>query len=649
MSSVTAVIGDTSSVGSLMFTENNGGGLDPRANIAFAQRRRNPAPGVARIRTVVAPHTVSDALGGYISADFTIPAEEALRWRPVLRLNAVCWLFDGGTPIFFGYLQQPVWTQTGDCQITLAGGWALLGTSRKREAWDLWDMTLLTKGTGANENKSGSVNVNSDGSITLSIPASTLAGSDRCSVDLLLFGEVAFGNDDKLITAFEFDIKDASNFGVNRRFRVIGKANAAGATGDQLWDSAPSGAAGSSGVQGSLNLAGTNQSGAWPSGSYRCLRFEIVNTAGSSTIAADWYVTLARIRISTRESLFVAGGSTMDSGAVARDVLTFGAGVGSGATGMASTSLQTDLPQEFWPSSIFERSPDRGTNVYLYGLDPRIPLSSAPNSGVGITGFTALEWQSPADILTALVAIDGCHCGLYLPYNGRGGYDAPGWVSSGGFGADVGSSWLSAPPMLTYQAFTDPVTNPDYLIFTRQGATVEPAADAQPLISMEYINYQNLRGRQLSVVDTDANTKNYAYAQGWRRAEDYSIQPAVGDQNLAASLGQQQLQLRRQPVSAATITIENDGSTRTPILKAGATIPRLAMIRPGSAHIVDMNAGSGLRSGYVTHVEWWGQTLTSNERAELTLSEPPGRPGKRRQAGIIVNRYQRTRTGILSR
>jgi hypothetical protein len=155
-----------------------------------------------------------------------------------------------------------------------------------------------------------------------------------------------------------------------------------------------------------------------------------------------------------------------------------------------------------------------------------------------------------------------------------------------------------------------------------------------------------LRGRQLSEVQSDATSQNYLYAQGFRRADDYTIQPAVGDVNQAAALGQQNLAARRQPRAAGTITIENDGSTRTPILNAGANIPRLATIRPGSVRMADILASSGLKAGYATHVEWWGATLTSNEHVELTLSTP-GQMGFQRALARQALRANRQRVRVL--
>jgi hypothetical protein len=625
VSTVTAIIGDCASVGAAVMQ-----GQD-----VISGHRRNPQVVAARIRNIQNPHTVQDALGGYISADFTIPSYEALRWRPVLRYRAVCWLFDGATPIFHGWLQQPIWTTQGDCQVTLMGAWQLLSQSYMREAWEMLDTTLLQRGQSSHENRNGQFTVNSDGSVTLSIPASTLAGNDICSVDYLLFGEPVGPDDEKTITTFEVDVSASQNLGTNRRFRVVGKSTAAAATGDQLWDVGSAGFTGSSGLQGAQDLALNNQAAVpWPqTAGYRCLRFEIINTAGSSAIAADWYVTLDRIRIGTREPMLPPFGTLTDTAAIARDLLLI-------KTCNSLLSAGHELPQEFLPSAVQVGLVDANTFPYSYGLDPRFPLSSAPNSGIEIQGFTALEWQSPADVLAALAAIDNCRVGFYTPYGGRAGYDAPGLA-----GTDVGSSWLTAPPCLVYQAFTDPTTNPDYLIFTRQGAVVEPTTDTQPLADVLYTNFQSLSGRQLSEVVTDADTRNYAWAQGFRSADTYAIQPPVGP-GAATSLGEAALTQRRQPAAAATITITNTSSNRTPILKAGATIPHLATIRPGSAHIADQAAATNLRAGYITHVEWWGQTLDQPETVQLTLANP-GQMLLDRRLAIAARRANRERTKVL--
>ncbi len=116
--------------------------------------------------------------------------------------------------------------------------------------------------------------------------------------------------------------------------------------------------------------------------------------------------------------------------------------------------------------------------------------------------------------------------------------------------------------------------------------------------------------------------------------------------NQAAALGQQNLAARRQPLAAGTITIENDGAARTSVLKGGATIPRLATIRPGSVRVADILASSGLKAGYATHVEWWGATLTSNEHVELTLSTP-GQMGVQRALAPQALRANRQRVRVL--
>lgn len=637
MSTYTAVIGDVASVGTLAANQDI-------TTAAASARRRNPAVASARIRNVVAPHIVSDAVGGLLTADFTIPAWEAQQYRGVLRYGAVVWLFDGSTPIFYGWAEQPTWTTTGDCQMNISGPWVILGRSRMREVYDLWDMTLLTRGTGAGENKAGNVSQNSDGSITLSFPSgTTLAASDRVSVDYFLFGEAAGPNDAKAITAFEFDISDSNGLSAAHRFKVIGRDSPGGGTSDEIWNA---GTSGPSNIQGAQNLAGLNAiGGQWPNtNGYRCLRFQLVFTS-AATISADTYVTLDRIRVGTREALFqgVTGGvvDPYDTGVLARDLLTLK------SDGSANDVSVLDMPQEFWQSGVTTLA-DSATFVYQYGLNPVTPPSSAPDSAIGVTGFSALEWQNPADILTDLAAVDASNVGFYLPYNGRSGYDAPGSNISGAGFVDVGSFWLSAPPQLYYQAFTDPTTNPDYLIIPREGATVEPDTDVQMLSDNLYVNYQTNKGSQRSVVETDASTLNYLYAQGFRRADDYTFEPSSGDDQMPVSAAKQAMRQRRNPNTAATITIENDGSARYPILKGGAAIPKLATIRPGTARVAD--AGPGLRSGWVTHVEWWGQTLTDNEKVELTLGLPgavTGTKAVKRVTGKLANRTLKRRHRIL--
>jgi len=644
MAAYTAIIGDARSVGALA-------GSALRGDQAVLQRL-NPQVATARVRGILNPHIVKDAVGGLISADFTIPAEEAARWRPLLRYGAVVWMFDGGEPIFYGYAEQPVWTSTGDCQMNISGMWTVLSRTRTREVWDLWDMSLLSRGTGANENKAGQANVNSDGTVTFSIPSGTVvAASDRISVDYLLFDEPAGVSDGKLITAFEFNISDQVGMGTTVRLRVIGKATAAAATGDLLYDT---GATGPSTRQGATNLNGTNQGGvAWGSESgYRCLRFQYIFTAGG-TLGADHYATLDRIRVSTRESLFpsVSGGvvAPLDTGVLARDVLSIRS-PNSVTTSSTYLSEQLDTPPEFWPSKVAAGATDTNSYAYAWGLDPTTGTGTAPNSGVATSGFSALEWQSPTDILSALAGIDGNHVGFYLPYNGRGGYDAPGnqYAASAPAVPDVGSFWLAAPPQLYYQAFSDPTTNPDYTVQTQEGAQVTPTTDVQPLVSYVYTNYQTIKGRQQSVVVQDASQKNYAFSQGYQRREDYTIQPSVGDNQTPTSQAAQYLAQRRLPVASAVITITNDGASRYAILKQGCVIARLATIRPGSLQINGVaTSGLNLSAGYATHVEWWGESDTGPEYVELTLAQPPGQISRETAHGRLAYRSLKTRHRIL--
>jgi len=640
----TAVIGDARSVGALA------GSQTIPTNAALP--RLNPQLATARIRNVLNPHIVSDAVGGLLGADFTIPAEEAIRWRPLLRYGVVVWLFDGSTPLFQGYAEQPVWTATGDCQMTVSGPWVILQRARMREAWDLWDLSQYTRGVGAAENKAGQVNITADGAVTFSFPNGTVvATSDRVSINYTLFGEAAGVADSKFITAFEFDITAVQGLSAARRFRVRGQDTPTTGAADLLYDTISTG---SSGVQGALNLNGTNQgAAAWPSArGYRCVVFQMVFTTGSTLSTQDVFVTLDRIRVSSRESLFqtVSGGvvNPLDTAAVARDVLTIKPPFSAAST-TPYGNWGIDIPLEFFPSSENAGAPDSNTYTYGFGRDPVTGTGTAPNSGVGTTGFNALEWQSPADILTALAAIDGSHVGFYLPYNGRGGYDPAGANNPSGFTAtDVGSFWLTAPPQLFYQAFTDPTTNPDYTVQTQEGAQVVPTTDVQPLVDYLYANYQTIKGRQQSVVVQDVSQKNYVFSQGYRRVEDYTIQPSVGDNQTPTSQAAQYLAQRRLPTASAVITITNDGASRYAILKQGCVIARLATIRPGSLQINGVaTSGLNLSAGYATHVEWWGESDTGPEYVELTLAQPPGQISRETAHGRLAYRSLKTRHRIL--
>ena len=71
-----------------------------------------------------------------------------------------------------------MWTATGDCQMNISRRRGRCSAVRRtREAWDMWDVSLLTKGTGANENKAGQFNVNSDGTVTFSFPNGTVVAA----------------------------------------------------------------------------------------------------------------------------------------------------------------------------------------------------------------------------------------------------------------------------------------------------------------------------------------------------------------------------------------------------------------------------------------------------------------------------------------
>lgn len=636
MSQITAVIADTSSIGYVR------SGIDA-TNSTYANlfKRRNPQNAVARIRTVMNPHMLQEVPGGLLSFDFTIPAEEAQRWRPMLRYGAYCWVFDGSSPIFYGQiLDQPSWTPAGDAQVVVSGPWVMLGKSRVLEVWELRDLGVWTQSSAANEKRDASVQIRGDGSLMLAFANGVaLTSGQFVAVEYVLpsAGGNGIALDVPVITGFEVHVSDAAfNSNVNLTFRVQQIASYGG-TGTTVYSTTTTG---SSLRQTADNVFSENTGGTW--GPSQGLRFGIHATAattpgGSATVVVD------RMRITTRQSLFPSNSGSHDTAAIARDLLQPQQLVSAGTFRLP----QFFLPEPFWPGDT--------TNVVTtdatvkYGLDALTGTGSAPDSGVAITGFNILQMTSPSEVLLQLAGIDGYHVGFYLPYNQRGGYDA-------GNVNDVGQSlWLSARPQLYYQAWPDPKTAPDYTIQIREGASVQNDDQRQQMLNIAYANYQTTRGAPdtSTMVDGDPRlgvfspSANYLTNQGFRAIEDWTIDASVNAET-ADSLAKQMLEVRRTPSASSTVTITNDGTTRWPILKNGAQVPHLSMIRPGSVRVVDVPAAGGLRQGYATRVEWWGQTLEEPEHVELTLSDPGQMLLERRIAwsGMRANRQRVTGRGV---
>ena len=637
MSQITAVIADTSSIGYIRSNidhDATGG-----TNYVTNNKRRNPQNAVARIRTVMNPHMLQEVPGGLISFDFTIPAEEAQRWRPMLRYGAYAWIFDGATPIFCGQiLDQPSWTAAGDAQIVVSGPWVMLGKSRVLEVWELRDLGVWTQSTGSNQRRDASFTLRGDGSIMFSFANGIAITSGQYTAVEFVLPQTS-GNgltlDIPVITGFEVHVSDAAfNANVNLTFRVQA-INSYGGAGTSLYSST---ATGTSQRQTLDNVFSENSAGSWaaPSQGLRMGIFATANTTpgGSANGVVD------RMRITTRQSLFPATGSTQDTAAIARDMLQPQQILGGGTFRYPNLFL----PEPFWPSNTTNTfSTDAAVN---YGLDALTGTGSAPNSGIGVTGFNISQWTSPSEVLLQLASIDGYHVGFYLPYNQRGGYDA-------GNTNDAGQSlWLSARPQLYYQAWPDPRTTPDYTIQIREGASVQDDDQRQEMLNVAYGNYQTTRGNPGTSDDMDGdtlqgpsgtNSQNYLTNQGFRAIEDWTIDASV-DALTADSLVKQMLQTRRVPNASSLVTITNDGTTRWPILKGGAQVPHLSMIRPGSVRLVDVPSAGGLRQGYATRVEWWGQTLDEPEHVEMTLSDPGQMLLERRiaWAGMRANRQRIT-------
>jgi len=483
----------------------------------------------------------------------------------------------------------------------------------------------------SNQKRDAAIQVRGDGSLLLSFANGVAVSSGQfVAVELGLPSASGSGLtlEEMEITGFEVHISDASfNGNANLVFRVQAIGSGLGTAGTTIYSTTTTG---SSNRQTADDVFSENTGGTWTP--TFALRFGIFATA-NITAGGAAYVVVDRFRITTRQRLFPSNSGTIDTAAIARDLLQ--------PRQSATTSADFRLPEPFWPSAGTALGSD---DVSLnYGRDATTGTGTAPDSGIGITGFNFLEMTSPSEILLNLAGIDGYHVGFYLPYNQRGGYDA-------GNTNDTGTSlWLSARPQLYYQAWPDPKTNPDYTIHIREGASVQDDDQRQELVNVAFANYQTTRGVPLTsdwvdsdnILGVDRSAANYLTNQGFRAVEDWTLDAST-DVSMADTLTQKLLQTRRTPSASSLVSITNDGTTRWPILKNGAQIPHLSQVRPGSVRLVDVPSAGGLRQGYATRVEWWGQTINDPERVELTLSDP-GQMLMERRLGWAALRANRQR------
>lgn len=571
----------------------------------------NPGPvsgGVSaytRVSPIVAPHFIVQDPGGFISADFLIPAANAAPALTSLRFGAWCWMFDGRTPIFYGKIDsQPKPATNGDVAVSLSGSWMLLYTTRFREAWDDPDMS---KWTACHLNDhSPSIEITGQDRLRIMWPQGTvLANGNRAQVDYLLFNEEQGTRDLKEITAFDVSCSDDNAIGAAINFRLYGRNTIVGGTEDQL--------VGVTVAAGSFTRKQGSVADSWPTADYRIIRLGMQAVA-ANTIGADRFLVFDRIRIGTREPFLTTFGSPPDSSDIAADLLGNYEDHGS-----SHEEIAWDIPPDFWRYSSAVTAP-----LTKYGSDPVVRGVVA--SGVGVDSVTFTDWTAPADALAALTTIDGCKCGLYFPTAPHTGW----WKST-----DL--PWCQQMPTLTYEPWSD-ISAPDYQVSIRRGAEPEMDDSPQPLISTLYVNYQKTNGRQFSLVVSDFSTENYLFANGMHRAEDYEIEAPVSA-TTATSLANQVLSLRRQPLAVGLVRVYANrvGSITD---GGGAIVPRLSLIRPGVVQITDLPR-TQYNTGRCTQVEWFGETLDDPERVELTL-EHPGQVNLSRRLAALASQAQST-------
>src|SRR5690349_6128286 len=133
MASYSAIVAPTRNIGTSRksITQTTGQWADTDPNLC------------ARLRRITNPHLVMDAIGGFLSADFVVPPEEAVGYMAHLRKHSATWMFDGQTPIFYGQLDSATVQNDGSVLVTVNGFWQVATASRMREVWDDWDLTRL--------------------------------------------------------------------------------------------------------------------------------------------------------------------------------------------------------------------------------------------------------------------------------------------------------------------------------------------------------------------------------------------------------------------------------------------------------------------------------------------------------------------------
>ena len=401
--------------------------------------------------------------------------------------------------------------------------------------------------------------------------------------------------------------------------------------------------------QGASNLHGTNQGGVqWPSTSgYRCLRFEIHHTVGV-TVSADQYVTFDRIRIGTREALFpaVSGGvvDPLDTAALARDVI---APLNDSAASLGVYPILHERDSRPSSSSSRRRQltvTDTDTSAYMWGLDPhdrhrhRAEQRHRHHRLHRAASGKAPPTSSPVSPRsTAATSASTC------PTTVAAATTRPAAFSAGPTSAHSGSQRHHSS---TTRRSATRTTNPDYTVQTQEGAQSRPRdGTAQPLIDYLYTNYQTHQRPAAKHHPAGREPiRTIAFAQGYRRVEDYTIQPSVGDNQTPMSQATQYLAQRRLAVSSATVNITNDGSTR--LLHHETRLrhptPRHHPTRQPPNHRLQHSRHHQRRLRHTRRMV--GRIRRRPEQVELTLTQPPGQVSAQRTHGKLANRTLRNPT-----
>lgn len=555
-------------------------------------------PGI-RIPTVTGVQITTASPGGWLSADFVIPAE--YNRTPIL-YNTQVWIHDGLTLAFMGFVSKSIPQADGSLAVSCAGSYDLLGRTLMRSVWSDRDLSKWQAAPGSIQ--SANLNVNANGNLVMAFPKDhQFPNGSYVAADYFLFNETVGPRDAKLLDGFQITIGSSSTvFGAaNMDVRIYGLDSPGDASPTLIHTFGAAGSrteysnSGSHGTRSGAPAVGADNGVDWANNAgYRCLRIGIYASADTGTVAADKTLIISTLRVSTR-----ANGVGFDPDPSTVDI---------------AVDLWNQARTGITPDSLFDMhsllQPERPDGSW------QAPVVGISDSGTKLNDFAVTEWTTPRDILESLAAIDGYDVGLYGPQENvahRVGISTSG---NGGYSPTTQNPRFRRPAALVYQQWND-LSDPDYHARLHMGAVWDPDPNPDPLLTAAYVLYQTIGGFDKTVYVEDASNENYLDEQGWHEAVPWSIDNPVS-LSTAQTLGTQFVQRNRQPSLSGTLTVYGDrpGSLELP---GGARIGPLHQIRPGVIRIVD---AKGPASGIMTDLAYTARGPFGPEQLVIHINRP---------------------------